>query len=81
MRVHTGEKRFKCEISLKQFTESGCLNKHLRIHFGEKPFNCKICSKQFVDCGRLRVQKTPDVWPHVPLYLLTRYGEKGDAVH
>jgi len=40
MRVHVGEKRYKCHMCDKAFSESGRLNthNHMRVHTVDKPY-------------------------------------------
>lgn len=41
-----GEKRYKCEICSRTFTESSTRSKHMATH-GEKQFKCDICEKLY----------------------------------
>ena len=47
------EKKFKCEVCGKGFTEIQRLNDHNNIHTGEKPYKCKFCSACFASRGTL----------------------------
>ena len=54
MRVHSGDKPFKCKVCDKEFIQSSNLKRHLLIHTGDKLFTCELCSKEFFDAGRLK---------------------------
>ena len=56
LRVHTGEKPFKCHIENcdKKFARKTNLQLHLRIHSGEKPHACALCGRCFSDVSAFR---------------------------
>nr|XP_057922978.1 early growth response protein 4-like [Doryrhamphus excisus] len=47
VRVHTGQKPFKCSVCARSFSRSDHLTTHMRTHTGEKPFSCDVCGKRF----------------------------------
>ena len=53
LRIHGGERPFKCNVCDKRFTQSGALTVHLRIHGGKQPFKCNVCDKCFTRKGNL----------------------------
>ncbi|KAF5278371.1 hypothetical protein FQA39_LY05860 [Lamprigera yunnana] len=46
MAIHSGERKFNCEICKKWFCHSYAKD-HMKIHIGEKTFECKDCGKKF----------------------------------
>ena len=56
-RVHSGKKRFKCDLCACRTTTPGALKRHKRIHTGEKPFKCDECDYSSTDSGHLKRHK------------------------
>uniref|UniRef100_A0A161MEG6 Zinc finger protein 513 n=1 Tax=Triatoma infestans TaxID=30076 RepID=A0A161MEG6_TRIIF len=54
MRIHTGEKPYKCSECNYSSVRSQNLKEHLRIHTGEKPYKCSECNYSCAINGRLK---------------------------
>ena len=48
MRIHTGEKLFKCDVCEYASSREIHLVKHMWIHTGKKPYKCDVCEQT---CG------------------------------
>lgn len=59
VRMHKGERPFKCDYCGDEFARKNTLVDHIRIHTGEKPYICPVCGKQF-RTNRLTVH----LWTH-----------------
>ncbi|XP_071442236.1 LOW QUALITY PROTEIN: zinc finger protein 271-like [Hetaerina americana] len=54
MLTHSGERKYKCGICQKMFTQNGHLKTHMLMHTGNKPYNCQICSQPFATRSHLK---------------------------
>jgi len=57
MRLHTGDKKYKCHMCDKAFSQSGNLNKHVRVYTGDKPYKCSLCDRSFSQSSHLQSHK------------------------
>ncbi|KAH3720293.1 hypothetical protein DPMN_063190 [Dreissena polymorpha] len=54
MRIHAGEKLYKCGVCSYECNQSGSLKSHMRIHTGEKPYKCEVCGFECSQGGSLK---------------------------
>ena len=47
VRIHTGEKPYKCNYCERAYCQSNELTKHLRNHLGDNVYQCELCPLRF----------------------------------
>ncbi|KAI4471942.1 pr domain zinc finger protein [Holotrichia oblita] len=66
LKLHQGDRPFKCDQCDSAFVQAHQLRNHLRVHTDEAPFSCDICGKTFKQSQNVYLHKAKhtDDRPH-----------------